>query len=36
MLLRWFDSREAVAFAKTVVEDIHALFPREVIRNWEN
>lgn len=27
MLLRWFDSREAVAFAKTVVEDIHALFP---------
>ncbi len=27
MFLRWFDSREAVAFAKTVASDIDALLP---------
>jgi len=27
MLLRWFDSREALAFAKTVVEEFNTSFP---------
>lgn len=27
MLLHWFDSREAVAFAKTVAEEMNAQFP---------
>ena len=27
MLLRWFDSREAVALAKIVAEELHTKFP---------
>lgn len=27
MLLRWFDSREAVAFAKTIVDEFSTTFP---------
>ena len=27
MLLRWFDSREAVAFAKIVAEELNTTFP---------
>ncbi|HCB12837.1 MAG TPA: hypothetical protein DEP36_04610 [Gammaproteobacteria bacterium] len=27
MLLRWFDSREAVAFAKTIINEFNTVFP---------
>lgn len=27
MLLRWFDSREAVAFAKTIADEFATIFP---------
>ncbi len=27
MLLRWFDSREAVAFAKTIADEFFTVFP---------